>query len=96
MHPLSKVIRRLDGSHLTACPATEQTYIRPDSPSIIVSRTSAPVGAINAMRPTRSLIRRAYSAPVRVFPEPRPPLRNQENHSDPGGGHWSPRACGYG
>src|SRR5882724_11857823 len=66
----------------------------PDSPSTMKSRASLAVGATNAMRPTEPDSRRAFdhSAPVRVFPNPRPARISQVSHQSPAGASCSGRA----
>ena len=68
-------------------------FRRPESPSIITSRTSAGVLATSAMRPDvpDSTRERTHSAPVRVLPNPRPAMSSQTDQS-PGGAIWLSRA----
>src|SRR5882724_11678931 len=59
----------------------------PVAPSTIVSRASVAVGATSAMRPARPASTSAWvnSAPVRVFPKPRPASTSQIVQSRGGG-----------
>ncbi len=81
--PLGHVTRRFDGSYFGMSHGG-LTARMPDSPSTIVSRASAAVGATRAMRPTLSFCSRTHSAPTRVLPQPRPVMVIQIGHS-PGG-----------
>ena len=61
----------------------------PDSPSIMTDWASSRVRATRAMRRAApsSTCARTHSAPVRVFPKPRPARIIQVSQS-PGGGNW--------
>src|SRR5712692_867236 len=65
----------------------------PLSPSTITLRASAAVSATNAIRPQRCLstCSRTHSAPLRVFPNPRP-AKISHTRQFPSGANWLGRA----
>ena len=90
--PLGHVTRRLEGSYRGRFHGGAQAII-PDSPSTIMSRASAAVGAINAtrLRSPLSTCERTHSAPVLVLPNPRP-VRIIQIAQSPAGGNCLGRA----
>src|SRR6478735_11146576 len=94
MQPLGQVSCFFDGSHTGRLLGSEQARM-PDSPSTIVARRSGPVEPMRVMRGTLLDTWLVISAPVLVFPEPRPDRMNSSSHSACHlGGRWSARAWG--
>jgi hypothetical protein len=91
--------RLRDGCHCGRC-SGGCTASRPETPSIITSRTSCSVSPTSAIRATGwhangaspSAWQRTHSAPPRVLPAPRPPIISQLSHGLPfgasSGGRW--------
>ena len=90
--PLGQVSFRLEGSYVGLSQGGDMLMM-PDSPSIMTDCASSRARATRAMRVARlfSTWVRTHSAPVRVFPNPRPARMSQVSQS-PSGGSWESRA----
>lgn len=92
MAPLGHVSFFFDGSQMGFWPGLAVARM-PETPSIIVSRRSGPVGAMRMIRPTCSVALWVTLDPDSVFPLPRPEASNQHlQRSFQAGGRWSGRA----